>query len=522
MQPSQSLLLDTTHLSSRVHTRLWPYGVALLTGALSIFAFAPYRWYGLMPVLLAALLLLCWRYPTQRVKLAWVWGLAAYTTNFYWIYYSLHDIAGLPAPLALPLVLLFPAYLALYPMLAIGLSAQLSARNTHPSVASWLLGFPALWTLAEWLRGWIFTGFSWGELGYSQIPDSPLAGYAAIGGIHLVTALVAFSAAAIAWLIQCGRQRCRSAVALLIVILTLWLGGEFLKTDVWTRPAGRPMTVALAQGNIPQSLKWDPTEFNLSLDTYAKQVASSPANLIILPETALPTYLDALPANYLSMLRRSANDSGSELVTGVVMSDPDSQEYYNGVIALTSTGERVQSYRKNHLVPFGEFIPLPWLTGWLYRHMDIPMSGFARGGDNQAPMQLAGQRIAFNICYEDGFGEELLTAARGATVLANVSNLAWFGHSNAAEQHLQVAQARSLETGRPSIRATNTGMTAIIAADGTLQAVLAQNSRAVLSGTVQGRSGLTPYMRVGNWPVVIASLIIVLVLFLRRLTRDIG
>ena len=211
---------------------------------------------------------------------------------------------------------------------------------------------------------------------------------------------------------------------------------------------------------------------------------------------------DEMPAQYVNALRDMAAAKGAELVTGAPTRLADGR-YFNSVVSVTG---REQRYSKDHLVPFGEFIPLPWLTGWLYRFMDIPLSGFTPGGTQQAPLTLASERVAFNVCYEDSFGEELIGPAREATLLANVSNMAWFGNSNAAWQHLQLAQTRALETGRPMVRATNTGLTAAIDHRGQVLAEMPQFTRGVLEVTVQPRSGLTPYMRWGNLPVVLAAL----------------
>ncbi|HJV05969.1 MAG TPA: apolipoprotein N-acyltransferase [Chromobacteriaceae bacterium] len=467
---------------------------AALAGALTLFAFAPYRLFWIMPLSLAALAGLAEHQPRLAGRLGYIWGLAAYTANFNWIYNSLHDIAGLPAILALPLVFLLPAYLALYPALATWLACRI---DTRPAIR-WLLAFPAAWELGEWLRSWLLTGFPWGAAGYSQITESPLAGYAPLAGIHLVSWLVALTAGALSLM---GRATPRQRSGLLAAALLVWGGGAALKQVTWTQPAGKPFTVALAQGNIPQALKWKPETAEYTLITYYRQVAATRADLMILPETAMPLFLEDLPANYLALLTRTAAEQHMALASGVPRRTPDGRGYLNAVVALSDP--RLPSYAKDHLVPFGEFIPLPGLIGWIYQFMDMPLSGFSRGGSNQAPLQLAGQRVAFNVCYEDSFGEELIGPAAQATLLANVSNLAWFGKSVAMQQHLQLSQTRALETGRVMLRATNTGMTAIINPDGEIATLAAPFTQQVLQGKVQGRQGLTPYMRWGNLPVLL-------------------
>ncbi|WP_024301245.1 apolipoprotein N-acyltransferase [Pseudogulbenkiania sp. MAI-1] len=470
--------------------------LAALAGTATLFAFAPYRLFWLMPLALAALAELAQRQPHRAFWLGYAWGIAAYTANFHWIYNSLHDIAGMPFWLAAPMTALLPAYLALYPGLALWLSTRIDRR---PAMR-WLVLFPALWTLGEWLRGWMLTGFPWGAAGYSQITESPLAGYAAVSGIYGVTLLVAVSAGS---LVVLPRLANRWRVLLLAALAALWAGGEQLKAIPWTEPAGKPVRVALAQGNIPQSLKWEPTLYEYTLASYYRQVATTRADLMILPETALPAFLDELPPGFVGLLAATAERNRMALAFGVPRRTDDGRGYLNAVIAPTTPGQPF--YAKDHLVPFGEFIPLPGVTSWIYRFMNMPLSGFSRGGANQAPIAMAGQQVAFNVCYEDSFGEELIGPAARATLLANVSNLAWFGQSDAASQHLQLSQARALETGRPMLRSTNTGMTAIIRADGEIAAVAAPFTRQVLSGMVQGRQGLTPYMQYGNRPVLLLS-----------------
>jgi apolipoprotein N-acyltransferase len=485
---------------ARFYLLVWP--LALLAGALTVYAFAPDRLFWLMPLSLAALAELSQRYPERAFPLGYGWGLAAYTANFHWIYNSLHDIAGLPAVVAMPLVLLLPAWLALFPAFTLQFVSRLESNNT----LRWLVAFPAGWVLTEWLRGWLLTGFPWGEVGYAQITESPLAGYVPILGIHGATLLTALSAGA---LVLLARSSMRDRAALLALALVLWGGGAWLKTVQWTMPSGKPIRVALAQGNIPQSMKWDPAIYQMTLQLYYRQVANTDADLMILPETALPAFLEDIPPAYLAALKNTADAKHMALALGVPKRTPDGHGYLNAVVALTTPG--LPYYAKDHLVPFGEYIPLPALTGWIYRLMNMPLSGFSSGGRNQAPLTLDGQQIAFNVCYEDSFGNELAGPAAHASMLANVSNLAWFGASNAMSQQLQLSQARALESGRPVLRATNTGMTAIVAPNGEITAVAAPNTRQVLVDTVQGYSGVTPYLRWGDAPILALAALLVLI-----------
>ncbi|MCP9759604.1 apolipoprotein N-acyltransferase [Aquitalea sp. S1-19] len=473
----------------------------LLAGTATLFAFAPYRLFWLMPLLLAILAELVERHPRHAFALGYGWALAAYTANFNWIYNSLHDVAQLPALPAALATLLLPAYLALYPALAMLFAVRLSERPW----LRWLVAFPALWTLGEWLRSWMFTGFPWGAIGYSQIAESPLAGLAAVSGIHGVTFAVALSAGALVVLPRLAKA---GRLALIALLISLWGGAQLLKSVSWTQNAGQPVSVALAQGNIPQALKWSPEVLQLTIERYYQMIGSQRADLMILPETAFPLFLEDLPPGLISMIQREAKAKQMDIAIGIPRRTDDGQGYLNAVVAFSQPG--LPYYAKNHLVPFGEFIPLPQFIGWIYQYMNMPLSGFSRGGPAQAPLMLAGQKVAFNVCYEDSFGEELIGPARDATLLANVSNLAWFGKSSAMDQHLQLSQARSLETGRPMLRSTNTGMTALINPDGSIQSLAEPDTEQVLKVEVQGRRGLTPYMRSGNLPVIVGCAVLLL------------
>jgi apolipoprotein N-acyltransferase len=256
----------------------------------------------------------------------------------------------------------------------------------------------------------------------------------------------------------------------------------------------------------------------VTLDTYWRLIqASGDAQLVVLPETALPVFSDRLPNEYLAQLVDHARTRRADILVGLVERTADGRDYYNSLFSVGTAP--VQVYRKQHLVPFGEFVPP--LFGWIVRWLQIPMQDFARGGSDQRPMALSGQRVAINICYEDTFGEEVIRQLPEATILVNVSNTAWFGRSLAQPQHLQIARMRALETGRPMLRATNTGMTAIIDPRGRVQAVADPFSETVLRGRVQGHEGATPFVRVGNaLAVVLALVLLAAIAITGRVRRD--
>jgi apolipoprotein N-acyltransferase len=294
--------------------------------------------------------------------------------------------------------------------------------------------------------------------------------------------------------------------AALLILVALWAGGELLRNVAWTQPNGEPFSVTLVQGNIGQDVKFDDEELAGTLETYRRLVMQNPARLTVLPETAFPVMRDEVPQSLAEQLRDHAKRNGGDLLVGVF--ERDRRGYYNSVIALGASEDGFASeqphYRKHHLVIFGEFIPLRPVFGWLINEvLHIPMGDLARGDERQAPLNVAGQRVAVNICYEDVFGEEIIMALPAATLLVNVTNDGWYGNSHAAAQHNQISQLRALETGRMMLRATNTGVTSIIGVNGKVLLQLPQHQQAVLQGQVQGYQGTTPYVRWGNLAVLL-------------------
>ncbi|MDX1375688.1 MAG: apolipoprotein N-acyltransferase, partial [Burkholderiales bacterium] len=386
-------------------------------------------------------------------------------------------------PLAAVATLGFCAYLALYPACA----GWLQARAPGPDWLRAALLAPAAWTLLEWMRGWMLTGFPWLAMGYAAI-DTPLAGYAPVGGVYLLS-FAALACAGLVWCFARGHGRAQTAVALGLIVA----GGAALQTVRWTAPLGVVTHVALLQGNVPQALKFDPARYAGTLETYAGLAARSRARLIVLPETALPRFLDLVDPAYLARLEAVGRRNDGDLLVGVPLRDAAGR-YTNSVITLGASPR--QAYHKVHLVPFGEFVPPGF--GWVMRWLSLPLSDFSRGAPDQPLIEVAGQRVAVNVCYEDVFGAEIARALPRATLLVNVSNVAWFGDSLAPAQHLQIARMRAIETGRMVLTATNTGITAAIAADGSVVGKLPQFTQGQLQLGALAYGGATPFVRLGN------------------------
>jgi len=469
--------------------------ISLLAGALAVGGFAPLNVWPLPLLSLALLFGLLARTTSSRsgFLIGLAWGLGFFLTGVSWIFVSLSVYGGMSTWLSALATLLFCTVLALFPAAA----GALQARWSGSPALRMLLLMPLAWGVTEWMRDWVLTGFPWLALGYSQVPASPLAGYAPLSGVYGVSFLLTLIAALLAWCATriSRTQRTWAAVA----ILALGVGGQALRGVIWTTPDGAPTTVALLQGNIPQEMKWQPEKTRATLESYARMAAASPAQLIVLPETALPLFESDLPDAYRAGLVSLGQNNGGDVLAGLPTGSLQGA-YYNSVLSLGRAPS--QHYHKVHLVPFGEFIPLKAVWGWVIAVLHIPLSDFARGEATQQPLAIGGQRVAVNICYEDAFGEEIIRQLPQASVLVNVSNLAWFGDSLAPWQHAQMSQMRALETGRMVLRATNTGLTAIIDAQGHLLAYLPPFTTGSLSGTIQGYAGSTPYVRWGNAPLL--------------------
>jgi len=466
--------------------------IAFLGGAATVFAFAPFELHPLAFFTFALLVHLWMDAPPRRCAWLGFWfGLGLFGTGVSWVYVSLHQFGGMPAPLAAFATLGFCAFLALFPAAA----GWLQARVPAPEAARASLLIPAAWVLFEWVLVWIFTGFPWLAVGYTAA-GWPLQGYAPLGGVYALS-FITVSVAGMLWLLV------RRRPAFLVPILLVLGVGEALRHASWTAPAGEPVQAALLQGNIEQEMKFRPERTAGILETQARLAEGTTARLIVFPETALPRFFHQVDPAYLARLDAAAKRNDGDLLLGVpYLAGRDA--YFNSVLTLGASPRQI--YHKVHLVPFGEFIPPGF--GWVLRWLSIPLSDFSRGAPDQPPLTVAGQRVAVNVCYEDVFGDEIARRAPESTLLVNMSNVAWFGDSLAPAQHLQIARLRAIETGRMHLTATNTGITAAIDRDGRVLKRLAQFTEGRLEIAAQGYSGATPYVRLRDWPVVLVSLFI--------------
>ncbi|MEK9776211.1 MAG: apolipoprotein N-acyltransferase, partial [Quisquiliibacterium sp.] len=437
-----------------------------------------------------------------------------------------------PWMLAALAVVLFAGYLALFPVVTITLAARLAPRLDGFAHA---LLLAAAWGMFEWLRGVLFTGFPWLAIGYAHV-DGPLAGYAPWLGVYGIGAVAALTAALLAQQFESLRVLMRADRAArpasgfwpVAAAAGLMITGAGLGTVEHTFAQGPAVKVRLVQGNVPQQMKFDPMRAVAAMQGYADSIEPAGAALIVLPETAWTVRWSMTPPEIATRIGNALARTGAQVAIGMPMRSPGADAsgapqapvHTNSVALIAARGQTptmVARYDKQHLVPFGEFIPAGF--GWFVAAMRIPLGQFGRGREDQGSFEVAGQRFAFNICYEDLFGEEIvrpLRQPRGPSVLVNVSNIAWFGDSQALPQHLAIARMRSLETGRPMLRATNTGVTASIDHHGQVLAQLAPFAAGVLEVTVQGTAGLTPYARLGNLSSLALFAIMAIAAFVKR------
>jgi apolipoprotein N-acyltransferase len=467
--------------------------VAALAGGLSLFSFAPFGWWPIQFVVLAYFFYQVGMgsSPRRATLLGWAFGFGWSVAGMHWLYIAITRYGGLPAILGAIAIALLGLYMGLFAAFAAGVATWLRKRWALSVRVFLLVLLPVLWGVSEWMRGWVFTGFPWAASGYAHV-DAPLAGYAPLIGVYGIGVLVAVCASCLTMLTQ------RHKLPALGLFAAVLLAGWGLKQIVWTQPSGQPITVRLLQGDIPQQEKFDEAHLVDILVRYRDMMTAAPADLIATPETAIPVLPRWLPPGYLDIFKSFAARTGSTYLMGIPLGD-GGNDYANSVAGIGPQGQAYR-YDKQHLVPFGEFVP-PGFR-WFTNMMQIPLGDTTRGAAVQAPFPVKDQMVLPNVCYEDVFGEEiaknLREAARPATLLLNVSNLAWYGESVAIPQHLQISRMRTIETGRPMLRATNNGATAIIDGRGNVQQQIPFYRQDVLAGRVQGMTGSTPYIRFGN------------------------
>ncbi len=478
------------------------YAVALILGSLLPLAFAPFDLWPLAIAIPIALLYLFEKQWTakQTFILGWLVGLGYFGFGVYWIYHSLHDFGAAPPVVATAITGLLVVYLALAPALTFLLYRQL--RDKHGAVAIWSL--PALWFALEWMKGWFLTGMPWLSLGYSQT-DTWMAGWAPVLGVYGIGALCWVIAIAI---YQVVRIRQWKQIFIPPVIILAGLG---LQQVDWTRPTEENLKVTLVQGNIPQELKWRYDERQAIFNTYWRETSQHwDSDLIVWPEAALPGSYPSIDRSVVSPMQEAAVENKTPILTGLIYNDLGEREVYNSLMLID---EDRSLYHKRHLVLFGEYYPMRWLMNFLAQWLTIPHSDLTHGPRDQPQVSLNGIVLGLSICFEDVFSRQIDLAMPAAGIFVNVTNDAWFGDSTAPHQHLQIARMRSMEFGRPMVRAANTGISAFIDHKGKLSSVTGQFRTQSLTDNVIAREGVTPFYYVEKIQGWLAVFILVLTLY---------
>jgi apolipoprotein N-acyltransferase len=474
--------------------------LAAIAGILFTLAFAPFD-YAYLALAALSLLFASWQNITSGRALlrGYLFGLGSFGLGVSWVYISIHDFGRANMLSSGLLTGLFFGFWALFPALAGYLSVKI--RPINRGLISMMVT-PVVWLLVEYFRGYLaLNGFPWLQIAYSQL-ETPLAGYIPVAGVYGTGFIVALTASVLVFMFQTRKHR----LLLAAILAALWITGSVLQTIKWTRAKGSPIRVSLIQGNITQGQKWLPENRLNTLLLYKKMTEQHwDSAVIVWPETSIPAYLSDVNEWFLMPLSKAAQQHNTDLIVSLPVHGNSEDEKYNAVMTL---GKETGLYRKKHLLPFGEYLPWQPVSGFILNSLGLKLGNFKPGGIDQPLLKAGGYPFITSICYEDAFGDAGIIGLPGAAYLVNVTNDGWFGNSIEPHQHLQIARMRAMETGRFLLRSTNTGVTAIVASDGKIISQAPLFKATVLTGVITPVSGMTPYSRLGDKPVIYVLVIL--------------
>ncbi|MEM7196077.1 MAG: apolipoprotein N-acyltransferase [Pseudomonadota bacterium] len=487
------------------------YLLAIMAGAAHAVSFAPFGWWPLGIVSLMILFGLWLKSDARSFLIGFMFGLAQFGIGISWMYISIHTFGGMPPIIAGLCIFALVAFMSLYPALC-GWVQSLFRRKSRRSRLFFII--PAFWVAFEWLRGWLLTGLPWLTTGYAFV-DTPAINLAPVGGVYAISLLVAVTAGVLIAIVTFSAKK---SLVMFVLVAIVWAGSWQLGRLEWTAPGGNSLDVGVVQNNVPLLRKWDAeSQARIIGDYLDASDELKDADVIVWPEAAIPAFRDQLPDQFWQRLQTHPADFISGLLER--RTSGDALREFNSMFAVS--GNELSLYSKQHLVPFGEYFPVPWLIRPLTEMLNIPMTNFSAWTMEQPPLPAGGIKFAASICYEDAFPHVWRDQVPASGALVNISEDMWFGDSLAPHQRLQMARFRTVETGRPMVRASNNGLSSLINHNGKILTIAPQFEPALVSGRIEPRTGTTPYVKYGYVPVmgVIAGWGLLGLLFGRRRLR---
>ncbi len=481
-------------------SKIWNL-LTLVAGMFLALAFAPFN-HAYFALFSLFILFLSWNgiAPKKALLRGYLFGLGLFGVGVSWVFISVHDYGGANRLISLLITVIFVGIWAIFPALAGYLTCKLIPATFRLERFATM---PIIWILVEFLRGeYILNGFPWLQISYSQL-ETPLSGFIPVVGGYATGFLVSIIATALALILTTRQFR----VTGISIILCFWIIGGLLQEKQWTTVIGNPIKVTLIQGNVAQDQKWRPENRNKIIASYLTLTYRHwDSDLILWPETAIPAFLDQVQNDLLKPLTEKAKLNKTDIIVSLPFRAPKTKSYNNAVLVL---GQYFGMYRKVHLLPFGEYLPFQPLSGYLLDQLNImPIGSFTPGDLNQPLLRAAGYSFSTSICYEDVFSKLVIKDLPDAAFLVNVTNDGWFGKSIEPHQHMQIARMRALESGRYLLRATNTGITGVVAPDGKLIGQAPLFKKTSLSSEIYPMGGMTPYTKMGDFPVIILLIVL--------------